>query len=390
MKRIITAISSLVILASLVACESAQSGPFVKDFKADVKEHFNEEQLNYLRSENYADTTPYNGNMSKSKPVPVTFSWKSYRKKTNLWLRYKETRFGVSRVNIAYYPNLKENNYEFYNPVFGYEYLAFAYTDSEFSPEEYRGEEEVVFTVNPTVPGPRNIYLEGVENARDIGGWGKFVNGEYKLFMKQGLIYRSGRFNEDKSEQVKVTITENGLSEINNHLRFKTEIDLRKTSTNEIGGLKDKSVLGDKVNYIQLPMAYNGNNILTFKGKVNGDDYEYDNPSMIKQFFEILADYNNYPINFHCSIGKDRTGCLAYLIEGLMGFDQETMYRDYMFTNFADAGLCKLTDITERYGKTIDEYTNGDTLQEKVYNYLNEVIGVSKENLDKVISNLKE
>ena len=38
----------------------------------------------------------------------------------------------------------------------------------------------------------------------------------------------------------------------------------------------------------------------------------------------------------------------------------------------------------------IDEYTSGNTLQEKVYNYLNEVIGVSKENLDSVINNLKE
>ena len=72
-----------------------------------------------------------------------------------------------------------------------------------------------------------------------------------------------------------------------------------------------------------------------------------------------------------------------------MGFEKEHMYRDYMFTNFADAGLCKITDITDRYGKTIDEYENGETLQEKVYNYLNEVIGVSKENLDKVINNLK-
>ena len=72
-----------------------------------------------------------------------------------------------------------------------------------------------------------------------------------------------------------------------------------------------------------------------------------------------------------------------------MGFDQETMYRDYMFTNFADAGLCKLTDITDRYGKTINEYEHGENLQGKVYNYLNEVIGVSKEKLDNIITILK-
>ena len=72
-----------------------------------------------------------------------------------------------------------------------------------------------------------------------------------------------------------------------------------------------------------------------------------------------------------------------------MGFDQETMYRDYMFTNFANAGMCKLTDITDRYGKTIAEYTNGESLQEKVYNYLNEVVGVSTTDLNNVINVLK-
>ena len=164
---------------------------------------------------------------------------------------------------------------------------------------------------------------------------------------------------------------------------------MRRTSTNEVGGLTNKSVLGDGVNYVQLPMVYGGNNILTFKGKVSGDTYEYDNPAMIKSFFDLLADSNNYPINYHCSIGKDRTGCLSYLLEGLMGFDQEAMYRDYMFTNFADAGMCKLTDVTTRYGKTIDDYTVGETLQEKVYNYLNQEVGVSVDNLDRIIEILK-
>ena len=138
-------------------------------------------------------------------------------------------------------------------------------------------------------------------------------------------------------------------------------------------------------------MNYSGQNILTFTGKVSGDTYEYDNPAMIKSFFEILSDKNNYPIDFHCSIGKDRTGCLAYLVEGLLGFDEQTMIRDYMFTNFSNAGMCKVTDInnTNRYGKTLNDYTNGNSLNEKIYNYLNLEIGISSQTLDKVIDILK-
>ena len=75
---------------------------------------------------------------------------------------------------------------------------------------------------------------------------------------------------------------------------------------------------------------------------------------------------------------------MAYLIEALMGFDKDLMYRDYMFTNFSDAGMCKLqVDVINRYDATIDSYT-GETTQEKTYKYLNEVIGVSSENLNKI------
>ena len=367
------ALLPLLLVVPLVAC--SPQGQLVNVIKAEatVSGHFSKEQIVYLTNEDSSNTSPYNGNMSVSKPVPVTISWDG-----------SEGLYDVSffededlTKNIVSY-SVEGQSFDFYNPIFNKDYyvkVTYVCDDSDA-----HNAETTSFKESPTVKGPRNLHIDGVENFRDIGGWG---------YIKQGMIYRSGRFNEDKEETVKASISKDGLYEVNNHLKIKTEIDLRRTSNNEVGGLTNKSVLGDNVKYYQLPMAYGGNNILTFNSKLSGDTYQYDNPAMIKNFFEILADENNYPINFHCSIGKDRTGCMAYLIEGLLGFDQETMYRDYMFTNFANAGMCKLTDITDRYGDTLDKYTNGETLQEKVYNYLNEVIGVSKNNLDKIINILK-
>ena len=386
MKKIVVTLSTVISLLSLVACEGTLR---ISDVKYESKGHFTQEQLNYLKSEDYTNTSPYNGNMSLSKPEPIVFTWKSNSKKELTILMgdgqgRESTEFDKPQYNYK----VKGNKFEFYNPIF--KTTEKANTSVFMISEDHTGDSGLYFSEEVAVSGPRNVYVDGVENMRDIGGWGKFNDsGQYVTYMKQGMLYRSGRFNEDKETEVKVSITKDGLYEVNNHLLIKTEIDLRKTSTNEVGGLNNKSVLGDNVNYIQLPMAYNGNNILTFKGKVSGDDYEYDNPAMIKRFFEILADKNNYPIDYHCSIGKDRTGCLSYLVEGLLGFSQEHMYRDYMFTNFADAGMCKITDITDRYGKTIDEYNDGDTLQQKIYNYLNKEVGVSTENLDQVINNLK-
>ena len=194
---------------------------------------------------------------------------------------------------VSYQTNT--NSFDFYNTKLGQDYtIKVTSLDTSIQPSE-------IVSFLSDARGPRNLYVEGVENVRDLAGFGH---------MKQGMIYRSGRFNEDKQDVV-VTIGESGIYELNNHLKIKTEIDLRRTSTNEVGGLTDTSVLGEHVKYVQLPMYYGGNNILTFKGKASKDDYFYDNPKEIANFFELLADENNYPIDFHCSIGKDRTGCLA-------------------------------------------------------------------------------
>ena len=380
------ALLPLLLVIPLVACHSKTDDIVYKapsNLEITSSGHFTEIQAAYLNKEDYTDTSPYNGNMSVSKPASVFLNWDSLIDATFFVSFYKDEAL---KEHIVTY-SVNETHFEFYNPVFNQEYYV------QVSLKDNNGQsyssDVVSFKEVPTVAGPRNIYVDGVENFRDIGGWGYFQEGQYKTFIKQGMIYRSGRFNEDKEETVKPSITEAGIYEVNNHLKIKTEIDLRRTSNNEVGGLTNKSVLGDSVNYIQLPMAYGGNNILTFTGKLSGDDYEYNNPGEIKEFFKILANEENYPIDFHCSIGKDRTGCIAYLLEGLLGFDQETMSRDYMFTNFANAGMCKLTDISDRYGKTLDDYPNGNTLQEKVYNYLNQEIGVSTNYLDSIINILK-
>ena len=42
----------------------------------------------------------------------------------------------------------------------------------------------------------------------------------------------------------------------------------------------------------------------------------------------------DYALYFHCRIGADRTGTLAYLLEGLLGVSEEDRYRDYEMTVF--------------------------------------------------------
>lgn len=376
-------ILSLSFVILLSACNVKQA---ISDTKQDYTGHLSDIQYTYLSNNDVSNTSPYNGNMSVSDPNPVSLSWKATGIK-KFKVKIAENQ-GMSNPSFVY--ETTEKKLDFYN---GKLYQYYWWTVSDL--EEKVVSTPMCFKVISGVAAPRNLRVEGVENFRDIGGWGvkDDTAGTYTRRMKQGLLYRSGRFNEDKANPVNITATEAGIKEAKENLGIKTEIDLRRSSNNEIGSLTS-SALGEGVNYYNLPMYFGGKNILTFKEPVSGDDYQYDNPAMIKRFFEILADKNNYPVVFHCSIGKDRTGCLAYLVEGLLNFDQELMYRDYMFTNFANAGMCKLTDITDRYGKTIDDYVvpgkDNPNMQQRVYAYLKNEVGIEGSTLDSVISILHE
>ena len=49
---------------------------------------------------------------------------------------------------------------------------------------------------------------------------------------------------------------------------------------------------------------------------------------------ECVNGNDAYAIYFHCRIGADRTGTLAYLIEGILGASEEERYKDFELTVF--------------------------------------------------------
>ena len=44
---------------------------------------------------------------------------------------------------------------------------------------------------------------------------------------------------------------------------------------------------------------------------------------------ELIADRNNHPLVFHCSVGKDRTGVLAAMLLAAAGVMDEDIIHDY-------------------------------------------------------------
>lgn len=102
-------------------------------------------------------------------------------------------------------------------------------------------------------------------------------------------------------------------------LGIKTDLDLRSLA--EVHGMKE-SPLGPNVRWVNISFsAYGG--MGTAEGKAS-----------FKKAFRLFLDKANYPIDFHCIMGADRTGSLAFILNGLLGVSEEELYKDWEATAF--------------------------------------------------------
>jgi protein tyrosine/serine phosphatase len=154
----------------------------------------------------------------------------------------------------------------------------------------------------------RAVHLEGTGNTRDLGGL-PAAGGT----VRRHMIYRSGALcfinAHDEKELEKLGI--------------RTLVDLRRRD--EIAKDGEDRYKGHR--HLYLPMAN--------KGGKPGTPSSYDallreNPQVVKAFFEALSQRGSYPLLFHCSAGKDRTGILTALVLMLLGTPRDAIMDDYL------------------------------------------------------------
>ncbi|MBQ3495565.1 MAG: tyrosine-protein phosphatase [Clostridia bacterium] len=224
-----------------------------------------------------------------------------------------------------------------------------------------------VYEFTTSCGAPRNLNIPGVTNARDLGG--RFTSSGNRV--KQGLIYRTARF--DALTQDNQT-AKDGL-EVVKKLGFKTQIDLR-------GNPDDDNIhypFGNEIDYLYLPMTTKEGNIIEAE----------ENMDSLKAVFETFAYENAYPIVFHCSIGTDRTGAVAFLLNALLGVDFIQLKQDYIFSLYGEIGGSRNGDAIDDYRDIlVQNAPDASTLQEQAYLYLQDVVGVHPYHLDKIIENM--
>lgn len=220
-----------------------------------------------------------------------------------------------------------------------------------------------------TVGTIRTITMEGVSNSRDIGG-AKGLNGKT---MKYGMAYRSANLD---------AITENGKRAFR-MLGIKTELDLR-------GDVLTRSPVGGDVNLIKKSGAYYVGHNKSIEIASHLDTAEY-----VGYFCDELracADENNYPMLFHCAIGRDRTGTLAAYLQMLCGVSEDEIYREYELSFLSTAGSNDSWAGAYAPFNAMILYIKaqpGDTLSDKAEKYAIKM-GVTQEVVDSIRNILLE
>ena len=177
------------------------------------------------------------------------------------------------------------------------------------------------------------MKVQGVLNMRDLGG----RKGLCGRRVRQGRIYRSAGLNGNaKTNPVtnelgevkhvpyapgKARLNQAAIHYMTNTLGIKSDIDLRgEWECFKMNG----SPLGGNVTWFHIDSSrYAG--IFTDWGRTE-----------FAKAFRVFLDEKNYPIDFHCIHGKNRTGSLAFVLNALLGVAEEELIRDWEVTIFCD------------------------------------------------------
>ena len=226
---------------------------------------------------------------------------------------------------------------------------------------------------------PRIVSLEGVRNARDLGGW-IGLNGRR---VKQGMALRTGGLNYNaKCDDDKCPIapgaerlTPADRDYLLNFWKIRSDLDLRGDW--ETFGMLF-SPLGKDVawRHFETRLAYGG-----FVRPLGRACQTLN--------LTVFTDEKAYPIDFHCIGGMDRTGTLAYLLNGFLGVAEEDLIRDYEMSFIGAGGVDKRHyEWLMSLVKAVRELP-GDTLADKIWGYYRS-LGYTDESLTALRERLLE
>jgi len=182
-------------------------------------------------------------------------------------------------------------------------------------------------------PPQRAAFLEGAPNFRDLGGYA-CADGKQTAWQK---IYRSQTL-ANLTDADHAVLHEIGIKTV---IDFRSDEELQQSPSRLPEGLTvihlpiDAGNVSDSTPSI-MQRLMNGEidslQAIFFMEEANRH-FATDFAPQYKAFFSILANPDAYPLVFHCTAGKDRTGFAAAMILSTLGVSWDTIMEDYLLTN---------------------------------------------------------
>lgn len=180
----------------------------------------------------------------------------------------------------------------------------------------------------------RYIKLEKACNFREIGG----LDTSDGKKMKSGILFRSDELSQLTSNDRRIF----------RDLNIKMIIDLRGVKERE--KKIDKIPNGQNIAVFNIPIDHKNQDLKQMQfflfliqksKKFDLDKYmkehyfgtAFDCTAQIKEILTLLSDEKNIPALIHCTVGKDRTGFTAAILQLLAGVPREKVLEEYMATN---------------------------------------------------------
>lgn len=308
-----------------------------------------DDDYSYTKLRTYSNQVGY---YNFSRPYPVLIKWIPVENILQQSIRISTQNPTVVSNALLYEVPVGVSKISVYNliPNTKYRYVV-TITKTDGSSENIK---EGSF--NTTSDQLRMLKIDDILNVRDIGGW---KVGEKRL--KYGLIYRGQEFNNTGSRH---SISNAGIAEITRHIGVRVDLDFRSLTEAKI----TDSPLGKPVEWHNKPIGMYENALKNL-----------DSAKQVASAFSVIANSisQNKPVYMHCQGGRDRTGTMAFLIEGVCGVSESDLAKDYELTEFATPAIGSGVDAGTKRNSA--EYTGlvnyiksfeGISLKEKIYNAL--------------------
>ena len=207
---------------------------------------------------------------------------------------------------------------------------------------------------------PRWIFVGGVSNVRDMGGW-RTKDGRR---VRQGLVYRGGEMGGH------MTATAEGLRFLEHELKLRSLLDLRGSGELQADP-NHGSALSPAVQWFNTPLAG--------YAPCSEDVYK----TQYAKAFRICMNEANLPLYTHCWGGADRTGTLIFLLNAALGVPEDDLLLDYELTSLSIWGSrSRYSEPFQGLLAYLESLAPGKDMQEKAIAYW-KAAGISEEEISR-------